>query len=720
MSIPAGSSNRDGSLGRRPRSPTTMISFVTLLIILWVGMLPMAAVAQRDQDEAPPAFIDQNINDSDAGGGSSGTTGNTEFIDDVAVIASSSNATVTAPTVAPAAQQQQQSPSSSSNNIQVSDQTAAPVSIVGVVNLELISTNRLLGRDSLSMFLATTEAFLGRQLFSDNLANRTDDNAEDEIVGASVPIMADPGLSLTLVRQSRSILRGRNQRQLQSQDGRGQPLYITLEVSGVSSKPVEATNWSDLLKRIFIENGMEYVQDLRQASEDANDNMFAPLLTQINVLLESTLGGAGNVVGADDEEGVSGAVDEPAPAASPPVSSPTQDNGNNSNAENMPSVSVDVTNEQNGVQSTNVSNDSSSPLSQNAIIGIAVGGGVGLLICLCCCMYFCGFASCCGRGGPGGNGPVPGNATGGKDVPHEDSMADKVLLQTSSSSEMGTVNKFEPDSESASEMTNDPDDLESQAMYSYNPRGDSGSIFTYNQNTIATGTQSVMGNDNMSYAFSLEAGIEPSVIGGAVPNNVHTTSMNDSGSLAPSMYGTDDESQISGIPIREIPNISVSDHSQQENTGISNPASPSVPADQFCATQIETTASDLQLTPSDLMMLPSNLRSDVEGDEKTEKSDQKSSTPISTNDSDYVTRKITAPSGKLGIVIDTTVDGPVVHKVNEQSKLLNKIFPGDNIIAIDDVNTRAMSAAAITSLMVKTAGQERVLTVRCKREGSGP
>jgi len=709
-----------------------MISFSTILIILWVGVFPLAALAQKEQDEPPPTFIDQNINASDVVAGGSGTTGNADFIDDVAVIASSSNATTTntnapASTTAPAPQQQQQSPAASSansnnnNNIPVSAPMADPLSVVGVVNLELISTNRLLGRDSLSMFLATTEAFLGRQLFSDNLTNRTDDGGEDEVVGASVPIMADPGLSLTLVRQSRSILRRRHQRQLQSQQGQGQPLYITLEVSGASSRPMEATNWSDMLKRIFIENGIEYVQDLRQASEDANDNIFAPLLTQVNVLLESTLGGAGNVVGADDEEGVSGAVDdEPTPTASPPVSAPTQDDTSSSDGDKMPTVSVDDTNEGNGVQSTNVNNDSSSPLSQTAIIGIAVGGGVGLLICLCCCMYFCGFASCCGRSDPSGNGPVSGNAADGKDVPHEDSMADKVLLQTSSSSEMDTDNRFEPDSESASEMTNDPDDLESQAMYSYNPRGDSGSIFTYNQNTIATGTQSVMGNDNMSYAFSLEAGIEPSVVGGVVPNNVHTTSMYDSGSLAPSMYGTDDESQISGIPIREIPNISASDHSQQENADISNSASPSVPADHFSATQIETTASDLQLTPSDLMMLPSNLRSDVEGDEKTEKSDQRSSSPIATDDSDFVKRKITAPSGKLGIVIDTTVDGPVVHKVNDQSKLLNKIFPGDNIIAIDDVNTRAMSAAAITSLMVKTAGQERVLTVRCKKEGAGP
>jgi hypothetical protein len=74
-------------------------------------------------------------------------------------------------------------------------------------------------------------------------------------------------------------------------------------------------------------------------------------------------------------------------------------------------------------------------------------------------------------------------------------------------------------------------------------------------------------------------------------------------------------------------------------------------------------------------------------------------------------REIMAPPGKLGIVIDTTLEGPVVHKVNPGSALEDKIYPGDIIVAIDDVDTRAMSASAITALMVKTANQERRLTV---------
>jgi C-terminal processing protease CtpA/Prc len=76
-----------------------------------------------------------------------------------------------------------------------------------------------------------------------------------------------------------------------------------------------------------------------------------------------------------------------------------------------------------------------------------------------------------------------------------------------------------------------------------------------------------------------------------------------------------------------------------------------------------------------------------------------------------VSRTVVAPPGKLGIVIDTTLEGPVVHKINPQSPLEGILFPGDIIVAIDDVDTRAMSASAITALMVRTANLRRKLTV---------
>jgi hypothetical protein len=74
-------------------------------------------------------------------------------------------------------------------------------------------------------------------------------------------------------------------------------------------------------------------------------------------------------------------------------------------------------------------------------------------------------------------------------------------------------------------------------------------------------------------------------------------------------------------------------------------------------------------------------------------------------------RTVIAPEGKLGIIIDTTVEGPIVYKVNANSPLEGVIFPGDLIVKIDDIETRAMSANNITTLMVQTAGQKRALTV---------
>ena len=54
----------------------------------------------------------------------------------------------------------------------------------------------------------------------------------------------------------------------------------------------------------------------------------------------------------------------------------------------------------------------------------------------------------------------------------------------------------------------------------------------------------------------------------------------------------------------------------------------------------------------------------------------------------------------MGIVIDTTTEGPVVHNVKDSSPLIGHLKVGDIIVKIDDVDTVAMSASAITSLMV--------------------
>jgi hypothetical protein len=91
--------------------------------------------------------------------------------------------------------------------------------------------------------------------------------------------------------------------------------------------------------------------------------------------------------------------------------------------------------------------------------------------------------------------------------------------------------------------------------------------------------------------------------------------------------------------------------------------------------------------------------------------DELSSHAMSSLRQTMISRTIVAPPGKLGIVIDTTLEGPIVHKINPQSPLEGSLFPGDIIVAIDDVDTRAMSASAITALMVRTANLRRTLTV---------
>lgn len=216
-------------------------------------------------------------------------------------------------------------------------------------------------------------------------------------------------------------------------------------------------------------------------------------------------------------------------------------------------------------------------------------------------------------------------------------------------------------------------DLESQGVYSY-IKADSDSMVggSVMQNN------SVYGHDDMSYAYSLQPGLEPSVAPGY--------SVDQS-----TIFHRDD----SYVPM-EIPQISV--------PGISSYGGPNLEATlnrkmEEAAKEMDLSPSDLRLTESEIAMLPSNLR------DSFEKSQHKQ-TPTPT------TRVVMAPPGKLGIVIDTTIDGPVVHHVNRASALKEQIFPGDIIVAIDNIDTRAMSASAITGLMVQTAKQKRRLTIQ--------
>ena len=631
-----------------------------------------------------------------------------------------------------------------------------PIPIVGFITLELLDTPDLMTTNQRDSFVDITEAFLSFNIFfgsnTFDIIEITFDEESGENITTSttyiMPLLNEEGIMVSMTRQSRTLLlNDENYRQRRQQQGNEEkedifntspstlrPLYITLQVTGIANEPtgdsndtmvtvvtnstsnttieamqlpdLELFNFNGLLQSIFIEKQIEYVEALQITGND-----YFNFVDQVTVLLDSTILGPGieydvnqtGTMNPDDKDSI----------------------GNTDGTI---------------VPSSNNDEQSTSPLSMGAIIGIAVGGGVFVLCCFAGLLYFCCCRSNKGEEVGGGDGSKasamggvdalekPSTSTGpttttpqsnkrkpwnrgrrsrnsstaGMDGP-VDSMAEQHLMSTDNSS-----NKPDDDDEEASssvDLANDTD-LESQAMYSYNPRGDSGSVYTASNSIMMSGGGGGSGayhssnrsyyNDNMSYAYSLEPGIEASVIDGVLNNTTMSMMV--------------DDSVRSRVPIREIPQISAgagaSSGTTPKHDSATSPSS--IRSGGFGNTKIETAPSDLKLTESELAMLPSNLRSADEDDE-TSPADTSGFTATNTN---YVTRKVSAPPGKLGIVIDTTVEGPVVHNVNNGSRLTGKIYSGDIIIAIDDVDTRAMSASAITALMVKTANQQRTLTVR--------
>ncbi len=76
-----------------------------------------------------------------------------------------------------------------------------------------------------------------------------------------------------------------------------------------------------------------------------------------------------------------------------------------------------------------------------------------------------------------------------------------------------------------------------------------------------------------------------------------------------------------------------------------------------------------------------------------------------------VKREVFAPAGKLGIIVDTSSDGPIVHSIKGDSPLVGKVFTGDYIIAVDDEDTSDWSAHYVTKLVARKSGSVRKLTL---------
>ncbi|KAG7366615.1 hypothetical protein IV203_029285 [Nitzschia inconspicua] len=621
-------------------------------------------------------------------------------------------------TVSPAAANTTNSSSSPSTAPSVSPR----VPLDGYITLELIDTPSLMEENLQGIFIDISEAFLNFQLFIGSPAMSVDGNQT-----YTSPLLDEEGVTVTLLRQSRSLLtdEGAGARhslrglQIASSSSTLRPLYVTLQVTVVAREPsvitvldteledldafddqqMELSSLEDfdldaILQRIFIENQVEYVEAIQISGES-----FFSGVDQVNVLLESTVGEIHDLT-------------------STPTINPEMDNIAEQNKDEDDMMNIPVVFPTAAVESNN--SDVASFFTTPVIIGIAVGGAVLCCSFICClwyCLYFrrrqrnsteaeqkvangAGMSSSLNINTPTASKNKPWNRRRNKNNPLDspvDSMAEQHLMSTDTASNR-------PDDE-ASEVASDAD-TGSMAMYSYNPRGDSGSVYTASNSIMFSGgggsgsvainsNYSMYGNDNVSYAYSLEPGIEASIVDGVMMNN---TTMNQSSA-------TYDDSVRSRVPIREIPQITLDADkglaASSKSKGINRKE------EGFGDTQIETAASDLKLTPSELAMLPSNLRSD-DDEEEIDEADSKGFPSAKKS----TTITIIAPSGKLGIVIDTTVDGPVVHMVNPGSRLEGQVIPGDIIVAIDNVDTRAMSASAITTLMVKTAGRQRTLTVR--------
>lgn len=91
--------------------------------------------------------------------------------------------------------------------------------------------------------------------------------------------------------------------------------------------------------------------------------------------------------------------------------------------------------------------------------------------------------------------------------------------------------------------------------------------------------------------------------------------------------------------------------------------------------------------------------------------DDKTSSKVTVTEETGYVRECMAPAGKLGVVIDTTSKGPVVWQVKAGSPLQDIIFVGDRIIAIDDIDTRGLSASTVTKIMARKCDQPRKLKV---------
>lgn len=73
----------------------------------------------------------------------------------------------------------------------------------------------------------------------------------------------------------------------------------------------------------------------------------------------------------------------------------------------------------------------------------------------------------------------------------------------------------------------------------------------------------------------------------------------------------------------------------------------------------------------------------------------------------FSVRSVKVPAGKIGIVIDTSDEGPVVHEVHVSSPVKGRIYPGDRITGVNGTSTHGMSQENLAILMASLKDKER-------------
>ena len=79
-------------------------------------------------------------------------------------------------------------------------------------------------------------------------------------------------------------------------------------------------------------------------------------------------------------------------------------------------------------------------------------------------------------------------------------------------------------------------------------------------------------------------------------------------------------------------------------------------------------------------------------------------------DEDYERIEVVAPPGKLGIVIDNPSGNiPSVHAIKDTSVLHGKVYVGDLVLAVDEVDCRGMHSMSVSRLISKRSESARIL-----------